>query len=279
MPAVPICLLAKKGGVGRTSLTINLAGALAKEGFKILVVDMESQASLTQFFLGPEATEQLPKACTIAAAFDESLDSNPHSVVRPTNCEGIWLAPANESLAAHELPRPNATGPLQFALRDFLLEAGQPFDFILLDTPPYIYGMLAWSSLLASRYVLTPLHPETFSAQALIGVQRLIDQAIQQGNPQLELLGYVVNLKEAKPALHKLTEARVRQLHRDQVFTTVIPKAQAFSDAIPYQKPVSEHQPASAAAKTMQKLARELLQRIGMEIKEAPKAKGRRKAA
>jgi chromosome partitioning protein len=278
MSAVVVSLLAKKGGVGRTTLTINLAGAIAKEGFRVLAVDMESQASLSQFFLGPEAVEQLPKAATIAAVFDDALDSSTQAIIRATHCERVWLAPANESLAAHEMPRPNTTGPLQFALRDFLAEAGAAFDFVLVDTPPYIYGLLAWSSLLASRYVITPLHPETFSAQALVGVQRLIDHAMQQGNPGLELLGYVINLKEAKPVLHNLTESRVRQLHRQQVFETVIPKAQAYADSIPYQKSVLDHQPRSAAAKTIQKLARELLGRIGVEPKEQPKTKSRRKA-
>jgi chromosome partitioning protein len=278
MSPVAVALLAKKGGVGRTTLTINLAGALAREGFNVLVLDMESQASLSQFFLGPEAVEQLPKAATVAALFDDRLDADPRAIIRPTPCERVWLAPANEALAAHELPAPQGAGPLQFALRDFLAEAGGAYDFALIDTPPYIYGLLAWSSLLASRYVLTPLHPETFSAQALVGVQRLIDQAIGQGNPRLELLGYVINLKEAKPVLHRLTEARVRQLHRQQVFETVIPKAQAYSDAIPYQKPVTDHQPRSAAAKAMQKLARELLARMGVEPKEPPQTKSRRKA-
>src|SRR5947209_3168152 len=104
MSAVVVSLLAKKGGVGRTTLTINLAGALAKEGHRILAVDMESQASLSQFFLGPEAVEQLPKAATIAAIFDDGIDPNPQTIIRPTNCERLALAPASQALAAHELP-------------------------------------------------------------------------------------------------------------------------------------------------------------------------------
>jgi chromosome partitioning protein len=279
MSAVTVSLLAKKGGVGRTTLATNLAAAIAKEGYRCLAVDMDSQASLSQFFLGPEAVEQLPKAATIAAAFDDTLNPSPQAIIRPTHCERVSLAPANDALAAHELPRPQTTGPLQFALRDFLLEAGEAFDFILVDTPPYIHGLLAWSSLLASRYVITVVHPETFSLQALLGVQQIIDLAMQQGNPRLELLGYVINLKETKPVLHKLTESRVRQLHRQQVFDTVVPKAQAYGDAIPYQQSVLDYQPRSAAAKTIQKLARELLTRMGIEPKEQPRTRARRKAA
>lgn len=278
MSAAIITLLGKKGGIGRTSLTINLAGALAKLGFSVLTVDMESQASLTQFWLGPERTEQLPKANTIAAIFDDSLSPDLNAILRPTTVERITLAPANESLAVHELPEPQKTGPLQFALRDFLSEASDRFEFILIDTPPYIYGLLAWSSLIASRYVITPLHPETFSAQSLIGVQRLISDVMQLGNPSLELLGYVINMREARPVLHNLTESRVRQLHRAQVFDTVIPKATTYSEAVPFQKPVSDYQPQSKAAKTIEKLALELLQRVGIQPKDT-KAPKKRKAA
>ena len=172
---------------------------------------------------------------------------------------------------------------MQFALRDCLLAVAGDYDLILIDTPPYIDGLLCWSAVLASRFVITPLQPEMFSLQALIGVQRLVDKAIQLGNPQLRLLGYVINHREKRPALHNLTEERVRQLHGQQVFDTVVPKMQAYCDAIPYQQPITEFQPRGKASKVIQELAGELLARMGVPPKEtpkpAPRSRSRKKAA
>ena len=111
MSAVMLALVAKKGGVGKTSFTINLAGAFAKQGMRVLAVDMEGQASLTQFWLGVEATEKLPKARTLAALLDDTLIPDPQAIIHTTRCPGIWLAPACPELRGTSAPSPRTRDP------------------------------------------------------------------------------------------------------------------------------------------------------------------------
>ena len=257
-----LCLLARKGGIGRTSLVINVGCCLAEKGLKVLLVDMESQASLSQFFLGPEAVERLPIARTTAALFDDAIEPDTSSVIRKTTIEGVSLAPASMALACHESPEPQQQGASQFALRDFLAEVDGEYDVVLIDTPPFIYGMLSWASLMAANYLAVPVQPEAFSTQALIGVQQLASQAMDRFNPDLELLGYIINMKEKRSSLHNLIEGQIRKLHHENVFATVIPKLSAFSEAIPHQKSVTQHKPKSDAAKAIIALTDELMRRI-----------------
>jgi chromosome partitioning protein len=231
---------------------------------------MEAQASLSQFFLGPQAVERLPKEHTTAALFDEHLDPDLALVIRSTACDGIWLAPASMSLAAHELPCPQDSGAVQFALRDFLADVKEEFDFVLIDTPPAIYGLLAWSSLLSAQLLLSPVHPETFSAQAIIGVRQLLDVARQHGNPGIQSLGYIISMCE-RTTLHKTYQDRIREAYGAEVFKNVIPRLSAFSEAIPYQKPITKYKPKSDAAKVIQAVTKELLQRAEKFLQEPTK--------
>src|SRR4051812_20584981 len=101
---VTISLFAKKGGVGKTTLSLNLAGYLASQNHRVLVIDADPQASLSQGLLGPDKVERLSRGETLAALFDEVHDPNPKDIIHETGCENIWLAPASDLLQPYAHP-------------------------------------------------------------------------------------------------------------------------------------------------------------------------------
>jgi chromosome partitioning protein len=271
--------MAEKGGVGRTTITLNVAGWLVQQGKSVLIVDTDPQASASHFFLGPAQVERLHKTQTIAALFDDTVEPDPERILRQTPFPGLWLAPASWLLKEHNLACPERSGPAQFALRDFLRDLAGRFDYMLIDTPPDIANLPSWTALLASQYVLTPVEPETFSSQSLIGVERRIVQAIQGGNPGLRFLGYIVNKRKTR-AFHAVNEQTLRQLYGSQVFTTVLKDLAQYAEAEGMQKPVTAYAPKTEAARLVGKLAEELLSRIDPARAAAKPARAtRRKAA
>ena len=112
-----VAFLNKKGGVGKTSACHHLSGALARKGLRVLLVDADPQASLSQGLLGPELARALPPSGTIAAIFDEAGGPPVGELVRPTAVEGVSLLAGSEAMEDLNVTRPWETGPLQFALR------------------------------------------------------------------------------------------------------------------------------------------------------------------
>src|SRR4051812_3711616 len=115
-------LVNRKGGCAKTSTCFHLSGLFAQDGRRCLLVDMDPQASLTQGFLGPQATEGLAKGQTVAALFDDRFDPDPAGLIVPTAFDRVWLVPGSDLLDDHNVPRPRETGDLQFALMAFLAD-------------------------------------------------------------------------------------------------------------------------------------------------------------
>lgn len=277
MPAKVITLLAEKGGVGRTTLTVNLAGAFARHGYRVLLVDMEGQASASKLFLGPDAVERLAVYQMLGALFDEATDAIPDQIIRSTRFEGIHIAPSSGLLFRYEQGEPLSRGMVAFALRDFLSDLKDTYDLILVDTPPMIRGLIGVSSVLAADVIITPIEPEPFAMQAIVEVHRLLT-GLQEAMMRSALprdfrhLGCVITKKDRK-SLHKAVEQSVRNNYGTQVFTTVIRDLAAYADANASQCPVTEYLPKSKAAQAkvleaateVAELCAELEPRIGLQ--------------
>jgi chromosome partitioning protein len=269
---VPVlCMLNQKGGVGKTSTCHHLSGTLAAMGRRVLLVDLDPQASLTQGIWGPQATRGLDPSATVAAilAGDEPF---PDQLVRPAGLAGVDLVPGSRRANSYNVPDPH-TLPLdeQLRLRDFLdAEVRARYDLVLLDCPPNLC-LCSWAALSAADNLVVPLQAEDYGAQGIIDIQESMALVQQRTNPALRLLGFLIMMYEARKTLHQMYDQRLRSMYGDAVFSTRVPRAAEFPEAIAHRKAVAQYKPRGAAAKAMRVLADEVLGRL--DAADAP-AKG-----
>lgn len=258
---ITIALLNRKGGCGKTSACHHLAGAYAKNGRRVLLIDMDPQASLTQGIFGPQATEAMPKRRTVAALFDDRLDPEPAELIVSTPLDGVMLAPGSNHLDDYNVPRPHEAGERQHALRRFLADAGDVADIALIDCPPNL-NLCSWSALLAAGFVVVPVQAEDYGAQGIVYIQRAFDLALAKHNPRLRLAGYLVTMFNKALGIHTAYDHQLRTLYGEHVFQATIPLAKDFKEAVAARVPVTSYKPRSAAAKAIHAVADELLARV-----------------
>ena len=257
---ITVAMLNRKGGCGKTSTCHHLAGAFAREGRRVLLVDMDPQASLTQGLFGPQATEDLPARSTVVGLFDDASDPDPDDLVRPTAFEGIRIVPGSNGLDDYNVPRPQETGQVQLALRRFLKEVRGDFDVALIDCPPNL-SLCSWAALLAADFVVVPVQAEDYGAQGIVYIQRAFDRALAHHNPRLRLAGYLVTMFNKSLGIHAAYDHQLRALYGDQVFGATVPLAKDFKEAVAARQPVGYYKPRSAAAKSIKAVADELVAR------------------
>lgn len=289
MTSKVITLLAEKGGVGRTTLALNLAGAFALTGRRVLLVDFEGQSSLSKLCLGPTVVDQLPIHKMMASIFEENAIAIASNILVPTPFHNVTLAPSSRILADYDYPRAFTMGVAPYALRDFLSELQDSFDLVIIDTPPKIQGLLGVAAVIAADAVITPVEPEPFAVQSVVEVHRLLLEVQQTANSNLRHLGFVVT-KKSRQSLHKATEAMLRNNYQSQVFATVIREAAPYADANAFRVPITHYEPKSKAKATqkgtaeaqaeVKELAIEIEQRLAGKIREVKvqKTKGKRAA-
>lgn len=255
-----IAMLNRKGGCGKTSTCHHLAGAFAKDGRRVLLVDMDPQASLTQGLFGPQITEGLNPRETVAGLFNNEFDPDPIDLIRPTAFERITIVPGSNDLDEYNIPRPQETGEIQLTLREFLREARDLYDIALIDCPPNL-SLCSWTALLAADSVVVPVQAEDYGAQGIVYIQRAFDAALAHHNPRLRLAGYLVTMFNKTLGIHTAYNHQLRTLYGDQVFEATVPLAKDFKEAVAARQPVSYYKPRSAAAKAIKSVADELISR------------------
>jgi chromosome partitioning protein len=259
-----ITALNQKGGVGKTSTCYHLAGTLAQSGRRVLLIDNDPQASLTQGFLGPQMTRQLDPAETIAAVYQQ--EAIPDQVLRTTEFPNLDLVAGSRIAATFNVPDPHLVDwTLQTALRDFLSDIRGRYDTVMIDCPPNLH-LASWASLVASDALIVPLQPEDFGAQGIADVQDSIDRVLAGPNPDLKLLGFLITMSNNRLAVHKGFEQLLRSLYGSSVFTTTIPISADFKESIVQRKPVAFYKPRGAAAKVMKALSEEIASRLGITV-------------
>lgn len=253
-----IALANQKGGVAKTTTTINLAAGLAELGANILVVDLDPQGNASTG-LGVEVARRS------LTTYDLMVDEAPLDlVIHRTAIEGISVCPANSDLSSADMELV-ANEKRSFLLFDALRQPAMGelgFDFILIDCPPSL-SLLTVNALVACHSVLIPLQSEFFALEGLSQLMLTIREVRQTANQDLRIEGVVLTMYDKRNNLSQLVEADARENLGDLVFKTMIPRNVRISEAPSYALPVLSYDSASKGSEAYRALALEVAARYG----------------
>ncbi len=256
-----ITFLNQKGGVGKSSSVHHLAGTLARMGRRVLLIDNDPQASLTQGFWGPEATRQVARLDGVAALYDPAFAPIPETLIRPTGIDGISIVAGSKHLTRFNMIPPEDWSSSERGMREFLDEVRDDFDQVLVDCPPNLH-LCSWAALVAADFLVVPLQAEDYGAQGLEPVQEAMAEVQGGPNPALRLAGYLVTMFDKRLGIHLAYETLLREMYGPEVFASTFPLMKDFKEAVASRQPISHYKPKSAASKACQAIAAELVERI-----------------
>lgn len=245
-----IAIVNQKGGVGKTTTTINLAGGLSLLGKKVLVIDLDPQGNLSQS-LGIQA---------------EQLENTIYEVLREVSTleeatfkhEKIDVIPANIGLSAAELELAGTAGR-EFLLKEAIdqIEEGM-YDYVLIDCSPSL-GVLTLNALVAANEVFIPMQAQFLSMQGLSQLMNTIEIVKDRLNKNIKVSGVIITMYDSRKNLNNEVSEKVREYFDKIVFKTLIPDSVSLAEAPSHGKDIFDYKIASEGAKNYLKLAREVI--------------------
>jgi chromosome partitioning protein len=253
-PARIIAMCNQKGGVGKTTTTISVAGAMAEYGRRVLLVDFDPQGALSAG-LGINAHE------AEHTVYDLMLDRNldPHKVIQKTKIENLDVIPANIELSAAEMKLVNEIAR-ENILKNILRKVSGEYDLIMIDCQPSL-GLLTVNALTAADGVIIPLACEFFALRGVAILEEIIKRVQEGLNVTLQLDGVLATMYDPRTLHSREVFERLQQAFGKKVFNTVINKTVKFPDSSVASEPITTFAPTSQAAEAYRTVARELVSR------------------
>jgi chromosome partitioning protein len=244
----------QKGGVGKTTTTINLAAAVANKGFKTLLIDLDPQANSTMSYVEPRSIQR--SMYDVLVSEEVSFGD----VLVPTGVENLSLAPSRIALAKLESKLiGEIDGP--FRLKDKMKETAPKFDYIFIDTPPTL-GMITVNALVASTHVLVPIQSSYFALEGTDDLLETIDKIKARPNPNLQLLGVVITMHDRRTTLARDIHDQIAEVFGERLFDTVITKSIRLEESPAYKESIFTFAPRSSGAMEYYSLSEEILSRV-----------------
>jgi len=254
-PARIIAMCNQKGGVGKTTSTMNIAAALAEYGRKVLLVDFDPQGALSAG-LGINAYTEAPTILNLLV----KRDLKTADVIRSTSVDNLDILPANIDLAAAEIQLVNEMNR-EHSLKRVLKQVADDYDVILIDCQPSL-GLLTVNALTAAHGVIIPLAPEFFALRAVALLEDIMARVRDSdNNPALTMDAILVTMYDNRTLHSREVMEMLRDKFEGKLLRTEIPRTVKFSDATVSRTPITKFAPDSAAAEAYRAVARELVDR------------------
>lgn len=254
-----IVITSGKGGVGKTTTTVNLGTILAKKGKKVLLIDADPQGNATSG-LGVDKDVEL-------SLYDVLVNETElESTIQDTMIKNLKLCPSNINLAGAEVELVSMMSREQ-RLKEKLEEIKEGFDYILIDCPPSL-GLITLNSFTASDSVLIPVQCEYYALEGLGQLINTINLVKKHLNKNIQIEGALLTMYDIRTNLSNQVVKEVKKYFENKVYKTVIPRNVRLSEAPSYGMPITEYDPRSKGAKSYIKFAREFI-KINEEEKKA----------
>lgn len=252
----------QKGGVAKTTTSVNLAAALAMRGHRTLVVDIDPQANATTG-LGVD------RSLVTGSTYDLLVRDAPvEELIVPTKIEGLSCVPSAQDLAGAEVELVSVM-ERERRLRDAVEPCRDRFDFIFLDCPPSL-GLLTINALAAAQDLIVPVQCEYYALEGLGQLLGNAERVRRALNPGLRIAGFLMTMYDARTKLSSQVADEVRRNFKDLVYATVIPRSVRLSEAPSFGEPVLTLDPSSRGSIAYRLLAAEVEARYGLQQINAP---------